>query len=139
MIERRKCGPLTAWPLLAALVLPCGCSSSADGSSPGGSVEEPGTPDPFPDSGVTQIRFEGGDLTLIAGTEHELRLEVLPLGRHTIRLVLVGDAGQAFLSKGIIDTDENGVAPPVTLTVLEGDTEFTVRARAGPVEAELHV
>ncbi|MET0410900.1 MAG: hypothetical protein ABW217_06370 [Polyangiaceae bacterium] len=80
-----------------------------------------------------------GALTLTAGTEYALSLEVLPLGRHTIRLALVGDAGQAFLSESIIDTDESGVARPVTLTVLEGNTEFTVRAAAGLVEAELRV
>jgi hypothetical protein len=140
MIERRKCGPRARWPLLAALLLPCGCGSSADDlpSDPG----ETGTPtDPFGDSGATLVRFLGGegDLTLTAGAEQELSLEVLPLGKHTIRLSLVGNAGQAFLSDGIIYTDDDGVAPPVTLTVLEGNTEFTVRAAAGRVEAELRV
>jgi hypothetical protein len=126
-------------------MLPCGCGSSAD-DAPSDSDESQIPAGPFEDSGATQIRFVGGSflagngaLTLTAGTEYELALEVLPLGRHTIRLALVGDAGQAFLSEGIIDTDENGAAPRVTLTVLEGNTEFTVRAAAGLVEAELRV
>ena len=125
---------------MAALLLPCGCGASADELS--SDPEQTGTPEsPFEDSGATQVRFLGanGDLTLTAGTEQELSLEVLPLGRHTIRLALVGDAGQAFLSKSIIQTDEQGVAEPVTLTVLEGNTTFTVRATAGRVEAELRV
>jgi hypothetical protein len=122
---------------LAALVLPCGCGSSADDRSPD-DIENPNTPDPFEDSGVTQIRFEGGDLTLTAGTTQELRLEVLPLGRHSLRLVIVGDAGQAFLSDGIVETNDDG-AGSVTLTALEGNKEFTVRASAGRVEADLRV
>lgn len=123
-----------------ALLLPCGCGASADDLSPDSG--DSGTPEsPFEDSGATQVRFlgESGDLTLTAGAEQELSLEVLPLGRHTIRLALVGDAGQAFLSKSIIQTDDRGVAEPVTLTVLEGNTAFTVRAAAGRVEAELRV
>lgn len=141
MIERRKCGPRAVWPLLAALLLPCGCGASADELARDPD-EGSGTPrNPFEDSGATQIRFLSGEgeLTLTAGAEQQLSLEVLPLGRHTIRLTLVGDAGQAFLSHGTVDTDANGVAPPVTLTVLEGNTEFTVRAAAGLVEAELRV
>jgi hypothetical protein len=140
MIERRKCGPFAAWSLAAALVFPCGCSGSdlPDGSDPD---IGPGTPDlVFDDSGATQVIFDvGEDLTLPAGSEQVLHLQVLPQGKHTIRLALVGTSTDAFLSKGIVDTDEHGVAPPVTLTVVEANSEFTVRAAVGRIEKALHV
>jgi hypothetical protein len=142
MIDRRKCGPLAAWPVaLAALLLPCGCGSSAeDGLPPSDPNEGVSTPPVFEDSGATQVNFDvGRALTLHAGEVRELQLEVLPLGKHTIRLALVGNGTEAFLSDSIVYTNEQGVAPPVSLTVVEANSEFSVRAAVGRVETELHI
>jgi hypothetical protein len=120
---------------LSALV---GCGGADDGGDlpPVG----PGMPvDVFEDTRATALEFEGGgELTLVAGQTQRIVVRAEPAGRHTVRFALLGKAQDAFLSRDLVETGENGVAS-TELTVLGAAADFVVRAAAGRVENSLHV
>lgn len=95
--------------------------------------------DVFPDSGAVSVEFvSGAELTLVAGQTEELMVRVLPAGRHQVRFALLGDVRDAFLSRDLVETFDDGVAT-TSLTALSGSAQFQVRAAAGRVDGILPV
>lgn len=95
--------------------------------------------DMFEDPSAAALEFQGGgELTLVAGQTERIVVRVEPPGRHTVRFALLGKAQDAFLSRVLVETDEDGVAS-TELTVLGAAADFVVRAAAGRAETSLHV
>src|SRR5688572_7930394 len=144
MFARRKYAVFRGRPLLAVLLslmataVGCGTSLSPEADDP--PSMEPEGPDPFPDSGAETLTFNvGPELLLQAGAQQVLEVTVEPPGEHTVRLAVLGDGAEAYLSESIVVTDSGGVTPPVTLAVVSAGNDFIVRAAVGNLRSELHV
>lgn len=125
---------------LVTFALGCGPASSSMDDMAEPPPASPGTTEElFGSSNANSIEFlSEAELRLVAGQTEELRVRVLPAGRHMVRFALLGDMQDAFLSRDLVPTDENGMAT-TSLTVLETSASLTVRAAAGQVDSTLQV
>lgn len=134
-----KCAPGIGVSALLCAILGCGGPSgdSIDIDLPPITA---GTPDDlFENTGAESIRFRSGrEITLVAGETNRIQVDVQPPGQHEVRFALLGQAGDAFLSKSIVPTDAAGMAE-TDLTVLAAASSFAVRAAAGRVDEMLRI
>jgi hypothetical protein len=121
---------------LACAMSGCGGSGEADTLPTIGA----GTPDEiFPDTLAAAVAFLPPDeLTLFAGQNAELVVQVTPPGVHTVRFALLGQTEEAFLDPSVVATGADGTAS-TRLTALAAGSSFTVRAAAGRASSVLDV
>jgi hypothetical protein len=129
-------------PLLLGVVwaaLGCGVSTQDNGLGPPSA--DAGV-DLFPNTGATSIEFRpAGELTMVAGETATIAVQVLPVGRHTVRFALVDQADgadDAFLNPGVVETNDDGTTE-TQLTALTAASRFGVRAAAARVSSTLQV
>lgn len=132
--------PLSVWAAwLAAMWGTWGCGERSSPAEDLPLITAGSANEIFEDTGALAVEFlTGTELGLRAGQTQQLRVRVLPPGRHRVRFALLGDVQSAFLSRDLVETGEDGLAQ-TALTVLTASSSFEVRAAAGQVEAVLQV
>jgi len=137
MFDRRL--PYGAVAFVAATslsLLLSGCSSAAK-SEDAAASSAPSPSEPNGDgAGATAIAFSDEGVVLIPGQARTLSLTVLPPATYTVRLALVGDAADAYLSASELVTDDSGKGS-FTLTAPSSPKTFSIRASVGTRSAEI--
>jgi hypothetical protein len=134
-----KSGPGIGLSALLCAILGCGGPSgdSIDLDLP--PITAGTADDLFENTGAESITFRSGrEITLVAGETTRIQVDVQPPGQHEVRFALLGQAGDAFLSRSIVPTDAAGMAE-TDLTVLAAASSFAVRAAAGRVDTMLRI